>query len=71
MDTSPDDSEVGAWYLGLKLKTSKDQKGKEIESLQECNLLNSAIIARKKYDSFQTQFRPLDNVEKKDWFGFI
>ena len=24
MDTSPDDSEVGAWYLGLKLKTSKD-----------------------------------------------
>ena len=22
--TSPDDSEVGAWYLGLKLKTSKD-----------------------------------------------
>ena len=24
IDTSPDDSEVGAWYLGLKMKTSQD-----------------------------------------------
>ena len=33
IDTSPDDSEVGAWYLGLKMKRSKDQKEKEIEFL--------------------------------------
>ena len=34
IDISPDDSEVGAWYLELKMKlTSKDQKEKEIESL--------------------------------------
>ena len=48
IDTSPDDSEVSPWYLGLKMKKSKDQKEKEIESLWECNLLNSAMIARKK-----------------------
>ena len=24
IDTNPDDSKVGAWYLGLKMKTSQD-----------------------------------------------
>ena len=45
-DISPDDSEVGAVYLGLKIKTSKGKKGKEIGLFH--GVQSVEIIAQKK-----------------------
>ena len=68
IDTSPDDYEVGAAHLGLNLKTSKDQKGKEIELFH--GVQYAEIIVRKKVWQFSNAV-PLDNVEEKDWLDFI
>ena len=38
-DTSPDDSEVGAVYLGLKIKQVKARKEKKSNCFMGCNLL--------------------------------
>ena len=68
IDTSPDDSEVGAVYLGLRIKTSKGWKGKEIELFH--GVQSVEIIAWKKVKQFSNPV-PLDNVEEKDWLSFI